>query len=116
MVPVATWIPASLLALRRAFLVPGPGGWAWAVGAGVCMAMSLLAGHVQIFSYGLMSIGLLWLYLFFSRTRVTRRHALRWVGKGAVAVAAMLGLGAIQLLPSLQLGSESRDGSSILGS
>ncbi|HET9494855.1 MAG TPA: hypothetical protein VFR15_11550 [Chloroflexia bacterium] len=107
MVPVATWIPAALLALRRAFLVPGPGGWAWAVGAGVCLAMSLLAGHVQIFSYGMMAVGLLWVYLLFSRRRLERANALRWVGKGAVAVAAMLGLGAIQLLPSLQLGSES---------
>jgi hypothetical protein len=107
MVQVASWIPASLLALRRAFVVPGPGGWAWAVGAGVSMAMSLLAGHVQIFSYGMMAVGLLWLYLLFSRTHIERANVLRWVGKGAAAVAVVLGLGAIQLLPSIQLGSES---------
>ena len=107
MVPVAAWIPASLLALRRAFVVPGPGGWAWAVGAGAAMAMSLLAGHAQIFSYGMMAVGLLWLYLLVSRGRVERASVLRWVGKGALAVAVVLGLGAIQLLPSMQLGSES---------
>jgi hypothetical protein len=107
MIPVATWIPAALLAMRRAYVTPSLGGWVWAVVAGLCLTMSLLAGHVQIFSYGLIAVGVLWLYLIVTEQPLTWSSAWPWVGKGAVAVLVMFGLGAMQLLPSVELSSES---------
>ncbi|MFL5733972.1 MAG: YfhO family protein [Chloroflexia bacterium] len=107
MVPVATWIPLILLCLRRAYLSGGMAGWAWAVAAGLCTTMSLLAGHVQIFAYGLMAAGLLWVLLLFSRQPVTWRTAGAWTAKGALALAIALGIGALQVLPAIELTSQS---------
>ena len=45
MVLVATWIPLMLLLVRRALLKETIAGWAWAVGAGLCMAVWCLCGH-----------------------------------------------------------------------
>ena len=118
MVPVATWIPLVLLSLRRADKAQGRQGWAWTIGAGLFMAMSLLAGHVQIFAYGLMAAGLLWVVLLLTTTgghdgdepphRVLRtRFVVQWAIKGLVALALALAIGAIQLLPSLELSTQS---------
>jgi hypothetical protein len=107
MVPVATWIPLVLLALRRAHAHAGPAGWAWALVAGLFMALSLLAGHVQIFAYGLMAAGLLWLFMHFAREPLTLRGSLLWAAKGALALVLALGIGAVQLLPSLELSTQS---------
>ena len=107
MIMVAAWLPATLLCLRRAYYTRGAGGWAWAIGAGVSMTMSLLAGHVQIFSYSLMAAGLLWLFLLFDRKPLVGRSVVEWVGKGALSMVVLLGLGAIQLLPSIQLSAQS---------
>jgi hypothetical protein len=107
MIPVAAWIPACLLAIRRARITPGLGGWVWSVLAGVALAISFLAGHAQVFSYGLLAVGLLWLYLLFEAPPLTWRNGLSWVAKGAVALAIMLGLCAVQLLPSLELSAQS---------
>jgi hypothetical protein len=107
MVPVATWIPLLLLALRRARLEPGWAGWGWSIAAGLCTAMSLLAGHVQIFAYGLMAAALLWLLLLFDRKPVTPGSAAIWAARGALALALALGIGAVQILPSLELSTQS---------
>jgi hypothetical protein len=107
MILVATWLPLELLLLRRALITKGPAGWAWSVGAGLSMAVALLAGHVQIFAYGMMAAGLLWLYLFLGQERLTWRGALPWVLKGALAVGLALGVAAVQLLPSLELSNYS---------
>ena len=107
MVPVAAWLPLTLLCLRRAYYAQGSGGWAWGVGAGASMTMSLLAGHAQIFSYSMMAAGVLWLFLLFDRKPLTWRGGLDWVGKGAMSLVVVLGLGAIQLLPSIQLSGQS---------
>jgi hypothetical protein len=107
MVPVATWLPASLLALRRAYFSPSFGGWVWSILAGTALAMSFLAGHAQIFSYVFMAVGLFWLYLLFWEKRADWRGYLPWVGKGIVAAAVLLGLCAVQLLPSLELSAQS---------
>ena len=114
MVPVATWIPLLLLSLRRAYCAPGWAGWAWAIAAGLCTAMSLLAGHVQIFAYGLMAAALLWLLLLFEG-RPKHNSFKRWVGgppsagpwsKGALA-RARHGYGAVQILPGIELATQS---------
>ncbi len=54
-----------------------------------------------------MAVGLFWLYLLFWRKPLDWRDYLPWVGKGAVAVAVLLGLCAVQLLPSLELSAQS---------
>ncbi|MEO8287262.1 MAG: YfhO family protein [Chloroflexota bacterium] len=107
MILVASWIPATLLAFRRAYFAPSFGGWVWSIVAGVCIAMSFLAGHAQVFSYGLMAAGLLWLYLLFSAKPLTLRGALPWVAKGATAIVVFAGLCALQLLPSVELSAQS---------
>lgn len=107
MILVAAWLPLELLLLRRALITKGPAGWAWSLGAGLSMAAALLAGHVQIFAYGMMAAGLLWLYLFWGQERITLRGAVPWVLKGALAVALALGVAAVQLLPSLELSNYS---------
>ena len=85
----------------------GLGGWVWSVLAGVALAVSFLAGHAQVFSYGLLAVGLLWLYLLFEVSPLTWRDGLSWVAKGAVALVVLLGLCAVQLLPSLELSAQS---------
>src|SRR5205807_6012685 len=105
--PVAAWMPLVLLALRRASITHGRLGWAWTIAAGLCTAMSLLAGHVQIFAYGLMAAALLWLLLLFDRQPVTPRSAALWAARGALALALALGIGAVQILPSLELSTQS---------
>ncbi len=107
MVLVATWIPLVLLTLRRAYISHALAGWVWAIVAGLCLTMSLLAGHVQIFSYGLMAAGLLWLFLLFQKQPLTGKSTMPWVAKGALIVAIALGIGAVQLLPSVELSAQS---------
>ncbi len=111
MVLVATWIPLILLLFRRALLDESRTGWIWTMLAGLTAALSLLAGHVQIFAYGLLAAGLLWLYLFATRQRPKQgghsgpplRSTLPWVVKGGLLLAIALAVGAAQLLPSFEL-------------
>jgi hypothetical protein len=107
MVPAAAWIPAALLALRRAYFTPSLGGWVWSILAGVALTMSFLAGHAQVFSYGLLAAGLLWLYLLLTHKPLDWRGALPWIAKGAIVMVVLLGLSALQLLPSLELSAQS---------
>jgi hypothetical protein len=126
MVLVAAWIPLMLVCLRRALLNRTLWGWLWAIIAGVVTAMALLAGHVQIFAYGLMAAGLLWLYTAVSavaapvasdagrgeqavRTGVggVVMVVTRMAVMGALVVLIALALGAVQLLPTMQLSAQS---------
>lgn len=107
MVPVASWIPLILLAVRRAFINQTLTGWAWAITAGLIMTMSLFAGHVQIFAYGLIAAGLLALYLLLSGGAVRRERLVPWAAKGALMLTLALGIGAVQLIPSLELSNQS---------
>jgi Bacterial membrane protein YfhO len=107
MILVAAWLPLSLLCLRRAYFTSGLGGWAWSIGSGLSMAVSLFAGHAQIFSYSMIAVGLLWVVLLFDRKPFTDRNALSWAGKGFVAMLVLFGLGAMQLLPSIELSNQS---------
>ena len=104
MILVAAWIPLILLLLRRALLDETRTGWIWTILAGLAAAVSLLAGHVQIFAYGLLAAGLLWIYLFATRQRPPAMGpTVRWIVKGVLLLAIALGIGAAQLLPSLEL-------------
>ena len=131
MVLVAAWIPLILLLVRRALLRETLAGWAWAIAAGLIMAVAIFAGHVQIFAYGLIASAVLWLYLFLTRDKTrhatlrqsplaTRRspliHTLSslvlssssiWIAKGVLMLAIALGVGAVQLLPSAEMSSNS---------
>jgi hypothetical protein len=107
MILVAAWLPLELLLLRRGLVTKGLAGWAWSIGAGLSMGVALLAGHAQIFAYGMMAAGLLWVYLFLGQERVTVRGAVPWVLKGALAVALAVGVAAVQLLPTLELSTYS---------
>jgi hypothetical protein len=107
MILVAAWLPLCLLCLRRAHLTLGFGGWAWSIGAGLSMAISLFAGHAQIFSYTLIAVALLWLVLLFEHKPFTPASAWLWIAKGFVAVLVLFGLGAMQLLPSIELSNQS---------
>lgn len=108
MVLVATWLPLMLLLLRRALVTKGHMGWVWSIAAGTTMAVALVAGHVQIFSYEMMAAGLLWLYLFVSAGDYRSvRDALPWVLKGGLALGLALGIAAVQLLPALELSTQS---------
>ncbi|HEX8599368.1 MAG TPA: YfhO family protein [Chloroflexia bacterium] len=107
MILVAAWLPLELLLLRRALVTKGAAGWAWGIGAGLSMGVAALAGHAQIFAYGMLAAGLLWLYLFLGQERLTVRGAVPWVLKGALAVGLALAVAAVQLLPSLELSNYS---------
>jgi hypothetical protein len=115
MVLVAAWIPLMLLLVRRALLREAFVGWAWMVGAGLCMALAIFAGHVQIFAYGLMASAVLGVYLFFTRTSspenrlasIFRRPAFIWIAKGMLMLVIALGIGAVQLLPSAEMSTQS---------
>ena len=118
MILVAAWIPLVLLCVRRAMPPTTPdgsgrygglalAGWAWAIAAGLVMTISMLAGHVQIFAYELMAAALLWLYLLVSRWSGSVRQVVVWLGRGLLMLAIVVGLGAVQLLPAIELNSQS---------
>ena len=48
-------------------------------------------GHAQVFTYGLLAVALLWLYLLFSRRPRGWRDAWPWIGKGAIVLVVLLG-------------------------
>jgi hypothetical protein len=106
MVLVATWIPLALLLTRRALLTGGPMGWVWAILAGLTLALSLLAGHVQIFAYGLLAVGVLGLFLLWGRWPLPRRTWVGWLWKGMLIAGLTLAVGAAQLLPSVELSGQ----------
>ncbi len=107
MVLVATWIPLLLLLVRRALLRESLVGWAWAVGAGLCIAISIFAGHLQIFAYGLIAAVVMWVFLLLGRKPLTSRVVGIWVAKGALILAIGLGIGSVQLLSSAELSTQS---------
>jgi hypothetical protein len=94
-ISVACWIPAAVLllsgSLRRRSL-------AWAAGAGGAIGLMLLAGHLQVALYGLLTLGAVW-----AAEAVRSRRFLPAVGLGSVALGLGLGLAAAQLLPAMEL-------------
>ena len=107
MVLVATWIPLMLLLTRRALITGGPPGWVWAILAGLTATLSLLAGHVQIFAYGLLAVGVMFAALIWTREPITPRLVRSWALKGALILGLALLVGAGQLVPSLELSGQS---------
>ena len=95
------WLPLVLLLLLRLF---EHGRWQSAVGLGFVLAMTLLAGHLQIAFYVLLAAGLLsvWLIARGIRARESKR-ALRFVALTAGSLSLAGALAAPQLLPSMEL-------------
>ncbi len=90
-----TWLPLTLLLLRRgtASACPAP----WLVGAGLSLALSALAGHPQTFLHVSYLAAAYYLYLGL-------RARWRWLalGKwGALIMGTALGTAAVALLPTL---------------
>ena len=113
LIETATWMPAGLLGVELIFRRrPVLGGIVLAVALGA----SLLAGHFQIAAYvWLMAAGSglahLVYWLVVQRKAETGERGLLPVAALAAAFVLGLGLGAVQLLPTLELGGMSPRGS-----
>lgn len=101
---VSCWVPWLLWWVHRAHRHAGTRtGRLAAVGAGACGGLMLLAGHLQIALYGLLTALIFGLYLGAREMRARRVRALPWAG-AAVAVGALaLMVAAPQVLPSVEL-------------
>ena len=101
---VSCWLPWLLLLVRRGHEQAGTrAGRVAVVGAAAVAGMLLLAGHLQVAFYCLLSAGLYAAWLGLRGRRVGRVRPARWLaalaGTGALAVC----LCAPQLLPTLEL-------------
>jgi hypothetical protein len=96
------WLPLVLWLVCRLF---AGGGW---VSLGFAIAMSLLAGHLQIAFYVLLAAGLLALYLAVGRLCAHQPRTAAW-GIGLFVMALLLAgmLAAPQLIPTLELSRQS---------
>jgi len=113
LIETATWMPAGLLGVELIFRRrPVLGG----IVAAVALGASLLAGHFQIAAYvWLMAAGSgvvhLVHWLVVQRRAETGGRSLLPVAALVAAFVLGLGLGGVQLLPTLELGSMSPRGS-----
>lgn len=90
-----TWLPLTLLLLRRSTASARPAPWL--VGAGLSLALSALAGHPQTFLH--ISYLAAAYYLF-----LARRARWSWLAlgkRGALVMGTTLGTAAMALLPTL---------------
>jgi hypothetical protein len=100
----AAWIPLLLWSLDHVTTRPTI-GW-WLIGAGA-VACSFLAGHPQIFVYGMLLAGGFALYRICRRIRESRSLALR-VGVACIGMVTMgCALAAIQIFPLIEVSSSS---------
>ncbi len=121
MVAVAPWLPATLLALRRAILQRS---LPWTLATAGSLLLALLAGHQQIFLYLLTATGLYWLFLTWTTSPppvwpagfgkvarwLGRPFAGHWLRAGSrllLALGLTVGLAAPALLLSLELAARS---------
>lgn len=124
MLEAATWLPLVMLAVNRAVR---RSSWRWAVGVGVFLSLSFLAGHFQLFVYNFYAALLFWLAAawrnrppggFTSPAPLTSplpgrlQHLFRnyWtaqLGRGVLAGLVVLGACLVQLWPFYELGQAS---------
>jgi hypothetical protein len=102
----AIWLPLILWLLLEGWRAVASGARAlpaaWAMGAGVALAVAFLAGHPQTFLYiGYTTVA--WVILLAGvGARANRQAALRFVGAALLAALVATGLSMAQLLPSLE--------------
>lgn len=97
---VSAWLPLTLWLTYRLVVRPNP---ARATVLGLALGLTLLAGHVQIALYG---FGLTSAYALFLLTRAVRVDRALWapiLSGFALALVVMAGVGAPQVLPTLEL-------------
>ncbi|MDQ1451545.1 MAG: hypothetical protein QOK38_1411, partial [Acidobacteriaceae bacterium] len=98
----AAWIPLVLWSLEHV-TTRLTAGW-WLIGAGA-VAGSFLAGHPQIFVYGMLLAGAFAAFRVGGAIRENRLMALR-IGAACLGMVAMgLALAAIQILPLIEISS-----------
>jgi hypothetical protein len=98
-VPMTTsWIPWVLAAVHRVWDEPDFGA---TVRLGLCGGMMLLAGHLQIATYGFLSALLLVVWLAVASGRTRRAGGLAISAAGLVLCVA---IAAVQFLPAYELG------------
>ena len=105
---VTSWLPWLLLAVRRAHTRAGtPSGRRSVVLAGLVGGLMLLAGHLQIALYGLLTAAVyaVWLGATSAALGVpgARRSLIGWAGGVAAAGVLALMIAAPQVLPSVAL-------------
>lgn len=121
MLEAATWLPLVLLAVNRAVR---RSSWRWAIGAGLFLSLSFLAGHFQLFVYNFYAALIFWVAVawrnfpriapaFPVATRPTLQARLKallrnyWAGqvwRGLLAGLVVLGACLVQLWPFYELG------------
>ncbi len=127
MLEAATWLPLGLLAVNRAVR---RSSWRWAIGAGIFLSLSFLAGHFQLFVYNFYAALLFWLAVAWRnrppaaitapepalpveranqtlRRRLNRIYRNYWTGqlwRGGLAGLVVLGACLVQLWPFYELG------------
>ncbi|MFC2030216.1 YfhO family protein [Chloroflexota bacterium] len=102
-----TWVPLSLLAIHLAAKAEER-GWrgrsiSWLAVAGLALGLSALAGHGQTFLLASYLVMAYLLFAFFPMWRAAERNR-KWgmLAQVAIVPAVALGLGAAQLIPSLE--------------
>ncbi|HEX2914519.1 MAG TPA: YfhO family protein [Chloroflexia bacterium] len=122
MLAAATWFPLVLLAVNQAAR-PRPdygraAGWRWAIAAGLFLAISLLAGHFQLFLYNFYGAAIFWIAVAWrgrsyalapesGASLLRRTWQNYWTGqalRAALAGAVMLGATLVQLWPFYEMG------------
>lgn len=100
-IAVSCWIPLAMLCLVRTVRESSV---RWAVGGAVATGMMLLAGHLQIAFYGLLALGLLWLWEVGGlRGSGGSCNLIRTAGLGLLVVGLGFALAAPQFLSSIEL-------------
>ncbi|MBN9393198.1 MAG: YfhO family protein [Chloroflexi bacterium] len=121
MLEAATWLPLVLLGVNRTVR---RSSWRWAVGAGLFLSLSFLAGHFQLFVYNFYAALVFWLAVAWRtrplppvaftpplpnslRTRIASILRNYWTGqvwRGALAGLVVVGACLVQLWPFYELG------------
>lgn len=101
---VSAWLPWLLLAIRRAY---HPQGQRAALAAAVLVGTVLLAGHLQIALYVLLTAGAYALHLGIQEGLLKRTHAARWAASVALLTVLGVGLALPQVLPAIALSRQS---------
>lgn len=108
MVGAMVWLPGVLLAVER--LCHGRGSrLLWALAGAALLALDILAGHLEITFYLLVTAGAFAAFLLLSDTPRARRPGVGLALAGMVALG--LALGAVQLLPFAELIGQNARGS-----